>query len=442
MSAQPFADAVVVAAGSSRRMGGIDKLQATSTAGPLLRLVGRARCARPLACGDVHRRDRRRTGSTSSRREPGCGRRRAGRRGRCAAPGLASPRGCAPPTRTVVLVHDGARPLVTPALVDAVAAAAATQGAAIPVLAVADSLKRVEGDRIAGAAPRDGIGRAQTPQGARRELLLAAVDAFADGPETVRRRGGAAGPRRDRGGGRAGRGGQPQGHARRRPRPRARARGAAGPPAPRYAHRHRQPPVRARRWPAPGRHRASPRRPACTATPTATPRSTPSATRCWRRRGMGDLGRAVPGGRPGDPRHRQPRAAARASWRGSRAPGIAPVSVDLTITGARPRLGGARLDRMRAAIAGLPGLPSRPPSRSRPRPATCRATRAPAGPSPRPRLVGVVTPMSLRFRNTLGGALEPFEPLRAGPRPHVQLRADGLRARRTSATSAASSSPT
>ena len=35
--------------------------------------------------------------------------------------------------------------------------------------------------------------------------------------------------------------------------------------------------------------------------------------------------------------------------------------------------------------------------------------------------------MTLRFRNTLGGELEPFEPLDAGERAHVHLRADGLR---------------
>ena len=43
----------------------------------------------------------------------------------------------------VILVHDGARPLVSSALVDAIAAAAATHGAAIPVMPVTDTLKRV-----------------------------------------------------------------------------------------------------------------------------------------------------------------------------------------------------------------------------------------------------------------------------------------------------------
>jgi 2-C-methyl-D-erythritol 4-phosphate cytidylyltransferase / 2-C-methyl-D-erythritol 2,4-cyclodiphosphate synthase len=79
----------------------------------------------------------------------------------------------------VVLVHDGARPLASPALADAVAAAAAQHGAAVPVVAVADSLKATANGRIGNAVERDGLAAAQTPQGARRELLLEAFDAQA-----------------------------------------------------------------------------------------------------------------------------------------------------------------------------------------------------------------------------------------------------------------------
>ena len=79
-------------------------------------------------------------------------------------------------TGKVVLVHDGARPLVSSRLVDAVAQAALRHGAAIPVVPVSDSLKRVEGGRIAAAVDRDGLFRAQTPQGAQRDLLVRAFD--------------------------------------------------------------------------------------------------------------------------------------------------------------------------------------------------------------------------------------------------------------------------
>lgn len=76
----------------------------------------------------------------------------------------------------IVLVHDGARPLATPALADAIAEAAARHGAAVPVIPVVDSLKRSSDGRLAGGVDRDGLVRAQTPQGARRTLLL---DAYA-----------------------------------------------------------------------------------------------------------------------------------------------------------------------------------------------------------------------------------------------------------------------
>ncbi len=76
----------------------------------------------------------------------------------------------------VVLIHDGARPLVSSRLVDAVAQAALEHGAAIPLIPVSDSLKRVEEDSSAASVDRAGLFRAQTPQGARRELLVRAFE--------------------------------------------------------------------------------------------------------------------------------------------------------------------------------------------------------------------------------------------------------------------------
>jgi len=97
----------------------------------------------------------------------------------------ARPRWRTVPVDGVILVHDGARPLVSLALVDAVAAATATHGAAIPVMPVADTLKRVEGGRVAATVDRTGLVAAQTPQGVRRDVLAAAYAAFPpDGPET------------------------------------------------------------------------------------------------------------------------------------------------------------------------------------------------------------------------------------------------------------------
>ena len=84
--------------------------------------------------------------------------------------------GLAATSADVVLVHDGARPLASAALADAIAEAAAEHGAAVPVLPVVDSLKRGAGALLGASLERDGLVRTQTPQGARRELLL---DSFA-----------------------------------------------------------------------------------------------------------------------------------------------------------------------------------------------------------------------------------------------------------------------
>jgi 2-C-methyl-D-erythritol 4-phosphate cytidylyltransferase / 2-C-methyl-D-erythritol 2,4-cyclodiphosphate synthase len=76
----------------------------------------------------------------------------------------------------VLLVHDGARPLVSTRLVEAVAAAAAEHGAAIPVVPVAETLKRLEGEGVAGTVDRTGMAAAQTPQGIRWDVLREALE--------------------------------------------------------------------------------------------------------------------------------------------------------------------------------------------------------------------------------------------------------------------------
>ena len=77
----------------------------------------------------------------------------------------------------VVLVHDAARPLVDVALVEGVAREAAGSGAAIPVLPVADTVKRVRDGLVVETLDRDELGAAQTPQGFRFALLVEAYEA-------------------------------------------------------------------------------------------------------------------------------------------------------------------------------------------------------------------------------------------------------------------------
>ena len=70
-----------------------------------------------------------------------------------------------------ILVHDGARPCVTPELVRRVVEAARAHGAAIAAVPVAETLKRAAEGWVKETVPRDGLWAIQTPQGFRAELL-------------------------------------------------------------------------------------------------------------------------------------------------------------------------------------------------------------------------------------------------------------------------------
>ena len=77
----------------------------------------------------------------------------------------------------LTLVHDAARPAVTPALVSAVAdAAAGSSDAVVPVVPIADSLKRIRGGRVVAPVDRDDVSAAQTPQAAQLGVLRAALE--------------------------------------------------------------------------------------------------------------------------------------------------------------------------------------------------------------------------------------------------------------------------
>lgn len=72
-----------------------------------------------------------------------------------------------------ILVHDAARPLATPALVERVLARLRQGDVAgvIPANAVRDATKRVEGQRVVAAVDRDDLVTVQTPQGFVAEVL-------------------------------------------------------------------------------------------------------------------------------------------------------------------------------------------------------------------------------------------------------------------------------
>ena len=75
---------------------------------------------------------------------------------------------------TKVLIHDGARPLVSRGLIGRLVAALDHHEGAAPALAVTDALWRGEAGLVAGTVDRSGLYRAQTPQAFRFAPILAA----------------------------------------------------------------------------------------------------------------------------------------------------------------------------------------------------------------------------------------------------------------------------
>ena len=73
-----------------------------------------------------------------------------------------------------VLIHDAARPFVTDQVIHSVIAALRTAEGAFAALPVVDALWRAEGDVASTPVARDGLWRAQTPQGFRFSPLLEA----------------------------------------------------------------------------------------------------------------------------------------------------------------------------------------------------------------------------------------------------------------------------
>ncbi len=91
-----------------------------------------------------------------------------------------------PAEATVVVVHDAARPLASPALFESVVAAViGPSGAdgAVPVLPVTDTLKRVADNQVVATVDRDGLVSVQTPQAFRASVLRQAHRDEAEGTD-------------------------------------------------------------------------------------------------------------------------------------------------------------------------------------------------------------------------------------------------------------------
>lgn len=171
--------AVIVAAGRSARMGGIDKIVAPLAGRPLLlhTLAAFEACAAVQRVVVVTATDRC-NAIAALIAEAGCTKvvevvPGGARRQDSVRAGLERLTDV-----EIVAVHDGARPLVTPALIAEGVSLAERTGAAVAAWPVAETLKRADASgRVQETIPRDGVWLIQTPQVFRRELLLAAYAA-------------------------------------------------------------------------------------------------------------------------------------------------------------------------------------------------------------------------------------------------------------------------
>jgi len=171
-----YCGAVIVAAGSASRMGGIDKVMAPLGGEPMILRTARAfeDCEAVKEIVIVTREDLMGpiaelcSGFTKIRSvvQGGSSRQESVKLGLLAF------------SKEVRLaaVHDGARPLVSGELIDKVIRAAHSYGAAAPAIPVKDTIKVFEGGFIAATPDRSTLRAVQTPQVMDRDLLLGALE--------------------------------------------------------------------------------------------------------------------------------------------------------------------------------------------------------------------------------------------------------------------------
>ncbi len=181
-----YCGAVIVAAGTATRMGGVDKVMAELNGEPMVLrtvrtfasldaiqeivIVTREDLVLPLMrlCAQIEKVTAVVVGGAS--------------RQESVALGLAAL------TKKVQLaaIQDGARPLVTPAVIDRTVRAAHTYGAAAPAIPVKDTIKVVSGGVVSATPDRKTLRAVQTPQVFDVALLKAALKkAKEDGAEVT-----------------------------------------------------------------------------------------------------------------------------------------------------------------------------------------------------------------------------------------------------------------
>ena len=168
--------AVIVAAGRSSRMGGVDKTFAPLLGAPLIAHTVEAFEAHPgisdivLVLADESVQRGRELAATRGWKKVGTVCPGGDRRQDSVYNGLQALASC-----DLVMVHDGARPCVDQATLDRGIQAAAEHGAAIAGVPVKDTIKRVSSSLVIEETPaRAALWQAQTPQVFRYDLLLEA----------------------------------------------------------------------------------------------------------------------------------------------------------------------------------------------------------------------------------------------------------------------------
>ena len=180
-----YCGAVIVAAGTASRMGGIDKVMAPLAGEPMIRrsvrvfqeceiireivIVTRADLMEEIAalCKEYSKVTAVITGGNT--------------RQESVEMGLAA----LSDKVKVVAIHDGARPLITNAVIDRAVRAGSTYGAAIPTVPVKDTIKVVRGGVVAETPERSRLQAVHTPQVFDLDLLKAALKKAWDDEVTV-----------------------------------------------------------------------------------------------------------------------------------------------------------------------------------------------------------------------------------------------------------------
>ena len=178
--------AVIVAAGSASRMGGIDKVMAPLGGEPMIARTVRAfpECDAVSEIVIVTREDlilpiRELTESCEKVKAVVAG-------GKSRQESVGKGLNALSKDVKLAAVHDGARPLITWQLIDWVIRAASTYGAAAPAIPVKDTIKTVEGGLVVNTPDRSKLRAVQTPQVFDIDMLKGALlKAYQDGAEVT-----------------------------------------------------------------------------------------------------------------------------------------------------------------------------------------------------------------------------------------------------------------